>query len=364
MPSARVRNRLIGLALGALAAACIIGRDIRRDSGLRWHILPEGEGTIAAIALQYTSNTRETTAPAYHAFLTTIDPSVNVTAVCPDKAAADAFLSDAASWKVANPGRLHTAVVGKTITTWCKDRFLVTGGTPASLLQPRDELSGIAGRNGDASVAPALHLADPARFTTVKTDLSYDAGDFLSTKDSLIVSDSLWNKNGRDPHFLNRLQSQFSSRIVWLHGAPDHHIGMFVAILSNNVALVGDTNITQPLWNAGLNSRLGKADFSPTVAASLTAVQDGLRKAGYRVIKLPTAYLGPKTFISYTNGVFETRNGRQIVYMPWYDEPILDNAACATYESLGCEVHPIPVKTLYRYHGTIGCLINVLRRKQ
>ena len=362
MPSVRTRNRLAGLALGALVTACLIGRDIRRDSGPRWRVLPEGGGTLAAIALQYTPDARAATAPAYRAFLAGIDPSVEVTAVCPDRAAAAMFLRDAAAWRAANPGRLHTVVVDRALTTWCKDRFLVTGGSPATLLLPREELSGIAGRNGDASVAPALHRADPARYTAVKTDLSFDAGDFLATSDTLIVSDSLWNKNGRDPNFLRRLQSQFGERIVWLHGAPDHHIGMFVAVLNDNVALVGDTDAARPLWNAGVERRLGKADFSPSVAASLTAVQDGLRKAGYRVVKLPTACLGPKTFVSYTNGVFETRGGRQIVYMPWYDEPGLDNAARAAYESAGCEVRPIPVKTLYRYHGTIGCLINVLRR--
>jgi hypothetical protein len=70
----------------------------------------------------------------------------------------------------------------------------------------------------------------------------------------------------------------------------------------------------------------------------------------------------PKTFITYTNGVFETRDGVRIVYMPWYDWPALDEAARATYASLGYRVHPVPVRALYPLRGTIGCLINVLAR--
>ena len=67
------------------------------------------------------------------------------------------------------------------------------------------------------------------------------------------------------------------------------------------------------------------------------------------MVKLPTAVLGVKTYISYTNGVFETRHGVRIVYMPWYDEPTLDNAARRAYESAGWQVVPIPVRTVFRF---------------
>lgn len=80
------------------------------------------------------------------------------------------------------------------------------------------------------------------------------------------------------------------------------------------------------------------------------------------MVKLPTAILGVKTYKSYNDAVFETNAGRRIVYMPWYDEPALDSAAKRAYESAGWKVVPIPVRTVYRFRGTIGCLINVLER--
>ena len=48
--------------------------------------------------------------------------------------------------------------------------------------------------------------------------------------------------------------------------------------------------------------------------------------------------------------------------MPVYNYPILDNYIRKIYESLGYEVKPINVSEIYKYGGSVRCLINVLKR--
>jgi hypothetical protein len=134
---------------------------------------------------------------------------------------------------------------------------------------------------------------------------------------------------------------------------------MYAAPVSGDTILVGDPDLARPIWTPRMEAELGKADFSaPTVELFHNAARQ-LRNAGFKVVGVPTVPLGPQTFISYTNGVFEAG----VVYMPTYGFPELDDAARAVYESLGRQVRPIPVQTVFRFKGTIGCLINVLERR-
>jgi hypothetical protein len=45
-----------------------------------------------------------------------------------------------------------------------------------------------------------------------------------------------------------------------------------------------------------------------------------------------------------------------------FDLPALDARATQIYESLGWRVRPVRARKLYPFHGTIGCLVNVLAR--
>jgi hypothetical protein len=90
-------------------------------------------------------------------------------------------------------------------------------------------------------------------------------------------------------------------------------------------------------------------------AADLTA-------AGWRVVRIPEVPFLDKTYMAYTNGVYETRGGVKTAWMPTFDLPALDAQARAVYESLGWRVHPVRARGLYPLHGTIGCLVNVLAR--
>ena len=104
------------------------------------------------------------------------------------------------------------------------------------------------------------------------------------------------------------------------------------------------------------------ADFSDATQRRFDTAAERLGQLGYRVIRIPNVPLEDKTYITYTNGVYETRDGRRIAYLPIYGIDELDLAARETYARLSWEVRPIRVRHVYPFHGTIGCLVNVLAR--
>ena len=92
---------------------------------------------------------------------------------------------------------------------------------------------------------------------------------------------------------------------------------------------------------------LFKADVSAQTIARFDRAAADLKLAGFKVVRIPTIAYDDKTYFAYTNGVYETRNGKRVVWMPSFasgDDPLvadLDAAARATYQSLGYEVKPV-----------------------
>jgi hypothetical protein len=114
-----------------------------------------------------------------------------------------------------------------------------------------------------------------------------------------------------------------------------------------------------------------RGDFSDATIARFERAAKDLAAAGYRVVRVPTVAFDDKTYFAYTNGVYETRGARKIAWVPQYADPSLpdavkiaklDEIAQKAYEDLGWTVHPVAVRAAYPYHGTIGCLANVLAR--
>ena len=104
------------------------------------------------------------------------------------------------------------------------------------------------------------------------------------------------------------------------------------------------------------------ADFSDEMVNRFELAAREMAALGYRVVRIPNVPFDHKTYMAYSNGVFETRGGKRIAYMPVYGVPEMDRAAQQVYESLGWTVHTVRVKTVYPFHGTIGCLVNVVAR--
>lgn len=87
-----------------------------------------------------------------------------------------------------------------------------------------------------------------------------------------------------------------------------------------------------------------------------------LQASGFKVAPTSLAVIQAKTYVTYTNAVFDHRQGKAIVYLPTYGVANLDEAGAKAYRSLGYEVRPIPVRGVFRLYGTTGCLVNVLER--
>ena len=107
-----------------------------------------------------------------------------------------------------------------------------------------------------------------------------------------------------------------------------------------------------------------RPDFSDEMQARFDRAATELKALGYRVERIPNLPFDHKTYYSYTNGVFEERGNQRIAYMPVYGHDALDRAARQVYENLGWTVNPIRVRKLYKYHGTIGCLVNITQRSK
>jgi hypothetical protein len=146
-----------------------------------------------------------------------------------------------------------------------------------------------------------------------------------------------------------------------------------------DVMLVGDPKAAIPILGADYvpgeaSADTGdplRADFSDMMVGRFERAAKDLAAAGYRVVRIPHVAFDDKTYFAYTNGVYETRGGKKIAWVPQYaDESVPDAAKMAkldamarkVYEDLGWTVKPVRVRAAYPYHGTIGCLANVLAR--
>jgi len=356
-----MRNRIIGITLGILLGVMMIAWRADRSAAPEWDVLPENSGAIKTIAFQYTKESSAVTWGCIAEFLKQMSPDVEVLAICGTNSDADA-LGKALSKLGIDRFRVRVIVVGKPITGWCRDRFLVTRGKVKSLLLPSVSAFSSSARLNDSLSADAVSNVFPKRFHVVRTPFCFDGGDILAAGDVVITSEVLFRKNRGRHELAGELERLFGRKVFVLRGVPEHHIGMFAAPLDSGAAAVGDPDIAKRVWTEKISRRLGKADFSDSAVQPFRRAIDELTAAGMRVVRVPTAYIAPQVYITYTNGVFETRSGRRIAYVPCYGVPELDEAAFAAYRKAGWQVKPVYVGSVYRYRGTIGCLVNVLER--
>jgi hypothetical protein len=345
-----VLYRVVGFLLGF---GVVLGIVLLAAHPRRLPALSESAGVIRTVEIQYTHQAALQTWPTIEAFLKALDPEVRVIAVCASDEDATEFRQRTRSLKLA---QLETLVVGGPITGWSKDRFLVAAG--GRLLCPKNPASLLPARTNDAQVARRLAARWPKEFACADTDLSFDSGDILCTDRFALVNDEIPTKNPLAPDWLPEVETFTGKRVLWLKGTPAHHIGMFAAPLDDKTVMVGDPDLGAKLWSGVL----GQADMSKEATEPFRVAIRELEAAGFRVVRTPLVVLEPKVYVTYTNAVIEHRGARTIVYMPSYDVPALDQAAADAYRSQGCEVRPIPVRSVFRLCGTIGCLVNVLER--
>jgi hypothetical protein len=378
---------LVGSALGiAAAAAAIAGLPGPRPSApelprIEARLVSESLGPLRRVALHFAPPMRSITDAIDRDFLSALPEDVEVLALVPrgGRAELDEFvrtLPNGASLAK----RIRCAEVESPVSVWSKDRALVAESGPGQtdLLTP-------AAPSGDGP----LRLADwrsPAQLASLlgagsrvlSVPLDFDAGDFAVAADRVIVDVNLWSKNrGRyeNPEQLRQALERALATKVLLLGrkeaeVPRHHLSMYLTPLDAGVVLVGDPrwgrSLVGPAFAPGeVNPDSGArlvSDDSPQMLERFDRAASELSAAGLEVVRIPTVAFGDTTYFAYTNGVFETRGSEKIAYVPTYGAPALDEAALAVYRSRGWQVRPVSSRAAFPFHGTLGCVINVLAR--
>jgi hypothetical protein len=378
-------STLAGMAVGALLTP---SAQPPSDGGLpRIHgrLLDEAAGSLAEVSFYYVPEAAFLTEPIYSTFLATLDARTRILALVPPQTDGRDPTAELRGFLRRLPqgeallARTRIVVSHGPISPWSKDRALVAAGTATQLLLPAEPSGPGPLRRADWLTPVDLARALPGELRVTVLPLDFDAGDFAVTSGRLLVDANLVAKNaGRgidSPDALARTLRQVFAMDVTVLGhvpgdVPRHHLSMYLTPLDDGVVLVGDPQAGRRL--VGAPFRPGEAspdtgaalvaDFSGETQARFTRVASELARAGFRVVRIPTVPFDDKTYFAYTNGVFETRNGRRIAWVPVFDVPVLDQAALAVYAQLGWETRPVPSRAAFPYHGTLGCLINVLGR--
>jgi hypothetical protein len=391
-PATRAAAIIIGSIVGAGAAVAALSlipakkpsplADLAPISG---KLIDEAAGPIDEIVVYYVPEAERIFGPIYRAFLPTLDPSTRLIVLVPPQREGLDSSEKVKEFVRALPqgeallSRTRIAVASQVISPWSKDRALVADGTPIGLFAPAEPPSDQGRRRADWNTPMDLARSFPGELRATVMSLDYDAGDFAVTGGRLLVDANLVGKNaGRGLDTPEKiaafLRRAFSMEVVVLGrepgDVPRHHLSMYLTPLTDSVVLLGDPREGQRLVGAGYkpgetspdSGEPLSPDFSEECLRRYDRAEAELKAAGFKVVKIPTVPFDDKTYFAYTNGVFETRAGRHIAWVPVYDVPALDEAALGVYRGLGWEVRPVPARAAFPFHGTIGCLANVLAR--
>jgi hypothetical protein len=391
-------HALIGVAAGLAIAALVLRAASRTPSPpapapsekLAGGLLAEDSGSLDEVLVHYVPRLEPLVADAYADFLGTLDASTRVVVVAP-KADGDAggvqqrwaAMAARIDPTGALAGRARVVEVDGPISVWSKDRALVMAPTPdaprTGLVIPAPPDARWKERANDWRTLAQVAESMPERFYVQQLPLDFDAGDFDVAGGRVLVDDNLVAKNrGRgiasSDALRALLEKMFARPVVVLGHAdgdvPRHHMSMYMAGLDGGVALVGDPRAAMDIVGSDyapgeIDPDTGealRADFSDTTIERFERAARELAAAGWAVKRIPEIPFRDKTYMAYTNGVYASRGGQRVAWMPTFDLPALDARARSVYEALGWQVRPVRSRALYALHGTIGCLVNVLAR--
>ena len=400
-PFAEIAGVLLGIVIVVLVLRYAprekVAAPAKDPAPLAGAVLVEDRGTLDEVLFHYVPRLEPIFAAPYRDFLGTLDPSTRLVAVIQRDGPGGGPDSLHRFLKKIDPSgaidaRTRIVEVPGPISAWSKDRALVLGpGTTSDrtgLLIPVPPDPKWVERANDWRTLAALAGAMPERFYVNEMPLEFDAGDFAVTGTRVLVDVNLFVKNRArgiaSAPAMRELVAKLLARDVVMLGAEDgdvprHHMSMYMAPLGEDTVLVGDPKAAIPIVGADYvpgepspdTGNPLRGDFSDVMVARFERAAKDLTDAGYRVVRIPTVAFDDKTYFAYTNGVYETRGGKKIAWVPQYADTSLpdaakiaklDEAARKIYEDLGWTVKPVAVRASYPYHGTIGCLANVLAR--
>jgi hypothetical protein len=368
------RPAVVGILLGALAAAGVLAWLPRLAGSPSGPMMDEGGSALSAVVIQYSTGA-DAAADVYRSFLPQLDARVKVYAACTTRTAFDELAGRVGAIKC----QLIPVVVDHAITAWSRDRWvalLPEGDGPTTLLCPRGENgAGVwPARLGDEKIAFDLSQKI-AHVAARRSILDFDAGDLLADGDTVFVTPAVLRRNVQQTvenptAVADELARELHRKIVLLDTAPDHHAGMYMMPAGDHTMLVADPGMARALLDAaGDATRLpplpGGADFTSATQATFDAVARQTAALGYKVVRIPAApAVDGKTYLTYVNVIIETVAGQRIVYMPTYrGAEVLNDAATAVWRGLGYRVCTVDCTSCYTSYGSLHCLVNVLARE-
>ncbi len=364
---------LAGLVAGvvALAVASALGLTPIRSTTRYRLVAEDASAPLSRIAIHYAPAADRVAVPVWRQLFRALPARVQVDVAVATAADFDRFRALVGAAEL-GAERFHAVVIGREITTWSRDRFaaLVDARGEGGVLAPPRVETAFGGRAGDQESPHAIARAafdTPARTSKVV----FEGGDLAASAHRLFVGAELEVRSrgrGADRAAIDaELRRHFDEEIIWLGDqpgdVPHHHVMMYMVPLDDDTAIVGDPREGARLAaGAGLHLD-GDLDGH---AARFDRVAALLEARGMKVIRAPVAVLeGAGSYVTYTNALFDREpgpDGRPVVYLPTYRVPALDDAATRLYQELGYLVRPIDVSGIYHLNGSLGCLVNVLRR--
>ena len=366
-----------GVALGlaaALAFRAVDGptRPRPADDALVRHgpVLSDCDGALRALVVQYVPEAAAIVDTAYRQFLGELPGDVVVYCVVPDSRAFDGLRARVGPTAC----RLVAVPTGHAMTCWSRDRWLAFApagaGEPGVLLCPREEAGAAIWpqREGDGRIAADLAAALAGQVAWRRSRLAFDGGDFVADAHTAFVTPAVLRRNlggaaASAADLRRRLSHVLQRKVVLLPDAPEHHAGMFMMLVGDRTAAVGDPALgRQALASAACP--LAEPDFSERTQRRFDAVAASCAAAGYRVVRVPVVPgRDGRTYFTYLNVILDQRDGARTVYMPVYrGAEALNRAAAKVWEGLGFEVRSVDCTETYVHFGSLRCLVSVLRR--
>ena len=371
---------LLGLAAAVALTAAVGPETPDKVSALPVHgpALPDCEGAIRELVIQYVPEAARIVETAYRDFLGQLPKDVTVFVVCTGRAAFDDLRARVG--RVAC--RLMPVCTGHAMTCWSRDRWLAFApkcpNGPTLLLSPQEETGAAVWpqRKGDHQVADDIAAALRGRVVSHRSTLGFDGGDFVADGEAVFVTPEVARRNvGISVASSDRLRRALSAvlqrKVVLLRESPPYHAGMFMMLAGGRTAVVGDPFLARRLLlrataepGAAASCPLESPDFSDETQRRFDAVAAQCAAEGYRVVRIPVVpATDGRTYLTYLNVILDQRAGTRTVYMPIYrGTETLNRAAAVVWQALGYEVRRVDCTETYIHFGSLRCLVNVLRR--
>ena len=357
-------------------------------------LMADTGGAIETVVLQLSEAMLNESLPTYRSYLSQIEGDTVVHIVC-ESAAQVALLRELlVLWEIPNRSRVKVRSAGMELTGWARDRFVIRLSDDKArrrtallpLLPPDQEPE----RYNDLKVPSFIARSANEVLETRESHVRFEGGNIVSSESFAFVGYKLLVDTGISGKVPAQafLRGEFGKDVVAVGSdaipEPHDHVDMYLTPISDDLVVLGDPRRgerlarTDPAFVMRKNLLFLRKDLeeleaeggnasdcfgSESKSRSWELVRTQLEDKGFDVVRVPLVEDAIGNWISYNNVVMERRGTRRILYMPVYGFPKLDVAALRIYRSLGFEVRPVDVSSVFRLGGTLRCLTNVLSRR-